>query len=73
MKTALGWISGLLMLSLSSLVAAQGAVPESVTVPFVLDHNRMLVDAEIQRPDGTWCKIRLWVDTAARTSSSENR
>lgn len=35
----------------------------SVTVPVVLDHNRMLVDAEIQRKDGSWRKARLWIDT----------
>ncbi len=35
----------------------------SVTVPFVLDHNRMLVDAEFQRMDGSWRTARLWVDT----------
>jgi hypothetical protein len=29
----------------------------------VLDHNRMLVDAEIQRADGSWRAARLWVDT----------
>lgn len=34
-----------------------------VTVPFILDHNRMLVEAEIQRNDGTWRKTLLWVDT----------
>ncbi|MCX6227367.1 MAG: hypothetical protein NTV01_21950 [Bacteroidia bacterium] len=38
-----------------------------VTVPFVLDHNRMLVDAEIQRNDSTWRKVRLWVDTGNPT------
>jgi hypothetical protein len=35
----------------------------SATVPIILDHNRMLVDAEIQRPDGSWRMARLWVDT----------
>lgn len=35
----------------------------SVTVPFILDHNRMLVDMECQRADGTWRAARLWVDT----------
>jgi hypothetical protein len=35
----------------------------SSTVPFVLDHNRMLIDAEFQRADGSWRKARLWVDT----------
>jgi len=34
-----------------------------VTVPMVLDHNRMLVDAEMQRQDGSWRNVRLWVDT----------
>jgi hypothetical protein len=38
-----------------------------VTIPFVLDHNRMLVDAEIQRHDSTWRKVRLWVDTGNPT------
>ncbi len=35
----------------------------SVTIPFILDHNRMLLDAEIMRKDGSWRKARLWVDT----------
>lgn len=34
-----------------------------VTIPFVLDHNRMLVEVEIQRNDGTWRKAKLWIDT----------
>lgn len=36
---------------------------KSVTVPITLDHNRMLVEAEIQRSDSTWCKALLWIDT----------
>ncbi len=39
----------------------------NVTVPFILDHNRMLVEAEIQRADGSWRKVRLWVDTGNPT------
>jgi hypothetical protein len=35
----------------------------SCTVPMILDHNRMLVEAEMQRKDGSWRKVRLWVDT----------
>jgi len=47
------------------LIAACGGPrePRAVTVPFALDHNRMLVDAEIRRPDGTWRAVRLWVDS----------
>ncbi len=37
----------------------------SVTVPIVLDHNRMLVDAEMQRKDGPWRKVRLWIDSGS--------
>lgn len=36
---------------------------EKVTVPIKLDHNRMLVNAEIQRTDSSWRKVLLWVDT----------
>lgn len=36
---------------------------DAVSVPMVLDHNRMLVEAELQRADGSWRKARLWVDT----------
>ena len=38
----------------------------SATVPLLLDHNRMLVDAAIQRRDGTWRRVRLWVDSGNR-------
>ena len=34
-----------------------------ITVPISLDHNRMLVDGEIQRKDGSWRKVRFWIDT----------
>lgn len=34
-----------------------------VTVPVILDHNRMLIEAEFRGKDGSWCKARLWVDT----------
>ena len=35
----------------------------SASVPMVLDHNRMLVDAEFQQKNGDWLTARLWVDT----------
>ena len=37
--------------------------PRIATVPFVLDHNRMIVEAVIDRSDGTARTVRLWVDT----------
>jgi hypothetical protein len=33
------------------------------SVPFVLDHNRMIVEVEFVRPDGSIRKSRVWVDT----------
>jgi hypothetical protein len=42
---------------------AQEAAPASITVPFILDHNRMLVDMELRRADGTWRTARIWIDT----------
>jgi hypothetical protein len=58
------------------LVAVLGGVPASpaspasenvppITVPFALDHNRMLVEAQFRKKNGTWRKTRLWVDTGA--------
>jgi hypothetical protein len=56
---------------LGSMLAGAGCVlpllaaakPKKVTVPVTLDHNRMLVEAELEAKDGTWRKARLWVDT----------
>ncbi len=56
----------ILAASLMILAAvAQGSEDKvrSATVPFILDHNRMVVEAEIQGKDGVWQKARLWVDT----------
>ncbi|MEW6745779.1 MAG: hypothetical protein AB1486_23775 [Planctomycetota bacterium] len=49
--------------SLHLVALAQEEKIVSATVPIVLDHNRMLVDAEFQRRDGTWRRARLWVDS----------
>ena len=37
--------------------------PRSVTLPFTMDHNRMIVDVEFVRSDGTVRPARAWVDT----------
>lgn len=63
MKTALGWITGLILsLAILSSAHAQDTAVKSVTVPFTLDHNRMIVEAEIMGDNGDWLKVRLWVD-----------
>jgi len=38
-------------------------LPRSVTLPFTLDHNRMLVELEFPRADGTVRRATAWVDT----------
>jgi hypothetical protein len=46
--------------------AVQGlgsAKARSVTLPFTMDHNRMIVDVEFVRPDGTIRTASAWVDT----------
>lgn len=52
------------MAGLSFLLSScQNKPVTSVTVPVTLDHNRMLVEAEIQKADGAWRSVRLWIDT----------
>ena len=53
-------ISGCILLFLAS---SPKITLNSITVPVILDHNRMLVEAEFQRKDGSWRRARLWVDT----------
>ena len=62
-KTGFGWLLAAVVCVLPLLASPEEERITSVTVPVVLDHNRMLVDAELQRKDGTWRKARLWVDT----------
>ncbi len=42
---------------------ALASAMRAVAAPLVFDHNRMLVDAEVQAKDGTWRRARLWIDT----------
>ncbi|MGB8657196.1 MAG: hypothetical protein WCE90_05360 [Candidatus Zixiibacteriota bacterium] len=62
MRTRFLWLLAACGCVLMLLASCQKKV-SSVTVPVTLDHNRMLVDAEIQRKDGSWRKARLWIDT----------
>jgi hypothetical protein len=67
MKTLLKMVlsAGFCLFFLISL--CQDKSLRNATVPFILDHNRMLVEAEIQRTDGSWRRVRLWVDTGNPT------
>lgn len=47
----------------AALPAAEGGTPGGGTVPFTLDHNRIMVDLEVLAPDGRVVPARAWVDT----------
>jgi PDZ domain len=36
--------------------------PTSVTVPAAIDHNRVVINAEVQLPDGSSQRVLVWVD-----------
>jgi hypothetical protein len=52
----------LLAASLLAAAAAAASLPPA-TVPMVLDHNRLVVELELRKPDGAWQRARAWVDT----------
>ena len=58
----LALVRSALLFPLVSLHVALCSSP-SVTVPFTLDHNRMLIQAEFLTPTGSWLPVRLWVDS----------
>jgi hypothetical protein len=64
---ALGALLGLGGAPTALATAPQATTADVVTAPFTLDHNRMLVRAEIRRPDGSWRSALLWVDTGNPT------
>lgn len=41
--------------------AAQGSAP--IVAKFRLDHNRLIVDAEMRKPGGGWRPVKLWLDS----------
>ena len=63
MKARLVWLLIMAGWAWTLPASAQDEPLASVTVPVVMDHNRMLVDAEFQGKEGQWRKARLWVDT----------
>jgi hypothetical protein len=42
---------------------AEESEAKSVTVPIGLDHNRIIVDADLLLPNGTTQRVHAWVDT----------
>ncbi len=63
------WLrTGLLLLATAfGLPGGRAAADSSrsATLPFALDHNRMTVEIEFARPDGSARRARAWVDTGS--------
>jgi hypothetical protein len=54
----LGWIAVLV----SAPLSAQEKAPQSATVPAAVDHNRIIIDADVPLPEGSTHKIHAWID-----------
>src|SRR6266446_4801570 len=57
----------IIVLVLTAAALAQNAPqskpePKSVTVPIMLDHNRVVIDVDLTLPDGSTNRIRGWID-----------
>jgi Aspartyl protease len=58
-------IAGLLLLSLAAQVQAQkktAIAARVVTVPATIDHNRVVIQADLRLPDGSTHTVPVWVD-----------
>ena len=55
----------LILVTLTATLAQNAAAQKSVTVPITLDHNRVVVDADLALPDGTPQRVHAWVDNGS--------
>jgi hypothetical protein len=60
MKSAVGLLA--LVFGCTVVPAQTGSSSQSVTVPFALDHNRIVIDVNVTLPSGTSQRIHAWVD-----------
>jgi hypothetical protein len=61
------YIAACVLCVLSGLIRAQdkpalSSEPNSVTVPAAIDHNRVVINADIALPNGSTERVRAWVD-----------
>ena len=54
-----------LPLLLLQTILSFSAAPSPVTVPAVVDHNRVTINVDVPMPDGTAQTIRAWVNTGS--------
>ena len=56
-------VFAILMLGWSAGAQEKGAsAPQFVTVPLILDHNRVIIEASVLLSDGTGKRVHAWVD-----------
>ena len=53
--------------------ASSPSQPQVATVPFVLDHNRIVISVELALPDGSARQVRAWVDNGDPELSMSRR
>lgn len=46
---------------------------QSVTVPAIIDHNRVVINVEVRLPDGSAQRVRAWVDNGTSDFSMSRR
>ena len=61
------YIAACVLFALSGLIRAQdkpalASEPNSVTVPAAIDHNRVVINADLALPNGSTERVRAWVD-----------
>ena len=61
------WIVACAILLLANLSVAQdqpppASEPNSVTVPAAIDHNRVVINADMPLPNGSTERVRAWMD-----------
>src|ERR1700686_4274899 len=61
------YIAACVSFVLSGLIRAQekpavSSEPNSVTVPAAIDHNRVVINADLVLPNGSTERVRAWVD-----------
>jgi hypothetical protein len=52
----------LLLCGFSGAQDKAASAPQSVTVPAAIDHNRVVINADVPLPDGSTQRVRVWVD-----------
>src|ERR1700693_2152035 len=61
------YVAACVLFMLSGLIRAQdkpavSSEPNSVTVPAAIDHNRVVINADLALPNGSTERVRAWVD-----------